>query len=90
MNELLSDARFWFTAMGLGLLGFVKYLWKKQEKRLDALEADAVRKDELQQLREDMEHRHDENRELLARIDASTTGTHQRIDQLYRDLRGRE
>lgn len=86
MNELLSDVRFWFTAMGLGLLGFVKYLWNKQEKRLAALEATAVRKEDIQQLRDDMERRHDENRETLARIDASTTGTHKRIDQLYRDL----
>jgi hypothetical protein len=86
MNELLADTRFWLVSLGAALLALIRYLWKRQERRLDALEADAVRKDEIKQLRQDMQARHEENRETLARIDASTTGTHERIDALYRDL----
>lgn len=61
VNELLSDVRFWFTAMGLGLLALVKILWTKHESRLDLLEADAVRRKEFDQLRADFQAKHEEN-----------------------------
>lgn len=61
VNDLFTDVRFWFTAMGLGLLGFVKLLWAKQEKRLEKLEGDVVRRAEFDQLREDFQLKHEEN-----------------------------
>lgn len=93
MNELLSDVRFWFTAMGLALVGLVKYLWNKQERRLAQLEADTVRRKEFDSLRSDMREEHAENSDRLDRIEteirAGITGTHRRLDDLYRDLIGR-
>lgn len=93
MNELLSDVRFWFTAMGLALVGLVKYLWNKQEKRLAKLEADSVRRQEFDSLRSDMRDEHAENTERLDRIEeeirTGITGTHRRLDDLYRDLMNR-
>jgi hypothetical protein len=58
---------------------------KREIKRIDLALADSVRKQEFEQLREDMNERHRENLDRLDRIDTATTGTHQRIDQLYRD-----
>lgn len=82
MNDLLSDTRFWLTTLGAGILALMRYLWKKQEKRLEQLEADAVRKGELEQLREDLDRRHAENRATLDRIETAVTGTHKRIDAI--------
>lgn len=65
MNELLSDVRFWFTAMALGLLGLLKVLWNKQEKRFEALEASVVRREEFERLRADFQEKHEENGEKL-------------------------
>lgn len=86
MNELLSDTRFWLVTLGAAIVGLMKYLLVGHTRRLDVLEAAAVRKHEFEQLRDDMERRHDENRETLAQIAEATTGTHARIDELYRDL----
>jgi hypothetical protein len=89
VNDLLSDVRFWFTAMGLGLVSLVKYLWAKQEKRLADLEANTVRREELEDLRADLRGEHEENSRRLDRIESGVTGTHKRLDELYRDLIGR-
>lgn len=99
VNELLADTRFWLTTLGAALLMLIRHLWKKQEKRLEDLEAIAVRKDELQKLREDMNQRHQENRnerdrlhkenrEALTEIRDSITGTHRRLDEFF--LHGRD
>jgi len=90
MNELLSDTRFWLITLGTGILLLVRYLFVKHtsetKERLDKLEADAVRRDEFDQLREDMNARHAENTKKLDDIMETATGTHRRIDDLYRDL----
>ena len=86
MNELLADTRFWFTALGAAVVGLIRYLWKKQEKRLDAMEADMVRRNEFERLRTDMREEHEENSSRLSRIETGVTGTHKRLDDLYRDL----
>lgn len=82
MNELLSDVRFWFTAMGLGLIGFVKYLWSQQAKRLDVLEADVVRRKEFDQLRADFQLKHEENTE---RLDTGFTRIESLIERNHQD-----
>jgi hypothetical protein len=90
VNELLSDTRFWLIALGTGILGLVRYLFVKHtsetKERLDKLESDAVRRSEFDQLREDMNQRHEQNTKKLDDIMETATGTHRRIDDLYRDL----
>lgn len=89
MNDLFNDPK----AIALWLLGslmsLMAWIGNKHVKRLEALEGTAVRKDELAQLRTDMERRHGENTAKLDNIDEGITGTHRRIDDLYRDLIGR-
>jgi hypothetical protein len=41
---------------------------------------------QLDELRGDMEKRHEENRETFDKIETATTGTHKLIVDLYRDL----
>jgi predicted AlkP superfamily phosphohydrolase/phosphomutase len=79
VNELLSDTRFWLTTMGAALVGLIRYLWKGQEKRLAAVEAEMVRRSEFEQLRDDISAK-------LDKIETGVTGTHRRMDDLYRDL----
>jgi hypothetical protein len=78
VNELLSDTRFWLTTMGAAIVGLVRYLWRRQEKRLDAVEAEMVRRKEFDQLTDKLDS-----------IETGITGTHKRIDDLYRDLMAR-
>ncbi len=68
MNDLLADARFWIVTLGLAVVAFVKYLWAKQEKRLDVLEASTVRRKEFEQLRADLRDEHAENSGKLDEI----------------------
>lgn len=79
--------------LAAGIVGWFVRLERRLGMALTRAEHEAIcerrnreLKDAVEGLREDVERRHDENREMLARIDASTTGTHKRIDQLYRDL----
>lgn len=86
MNDLFNDPKaiaLWLLAALMSLLGWVV---NKHVKRLEALEGTAVRKEELKQLRTDMDRRHTENSAKLDNIDKGITGTHRRIDDLYRDL----
>lgn len=87
MDDLLQDPKahsiFWGAV--LAVLGF---FGRREVNRIDRAIADSVRKQELSQLRLDMDQRHRENVERLDRIEAATTGTHSRIDDLYRDLPG--
>lgn len=78
MNELLSDVRFWFTAMGLGLLGLMRLVWNKTEKRIESLEADAVRRKEFDQLRADRMAQYQESRETWQRIEMKIDSNEER------------
>lgn len=89
MNDLLADARFWIVTLGLAVVTFVKYLWSRQEKRLDGMEADMVRRKEFDQFRVDQKEEHQENIGRLDDIKKEITGTNKRLDDLYRDLIGR-
>lgn len=66
--------------------GIVSWLFKREVRRIDRALAESVRRTEFEQLRKDMDRRHDENIDRLDRIDEATTGTHKRIDDLYCDL----
>jgi hypothetical protein len=68
MNELLADTKtvlLWlFGAIGslLGVLGLIAMsILKGYAKRISTLEAEAVRRVEFNQLREDFQSKHDEN-----------------------------
>jgi hypothetical protein len=69
--------------MGAALVGLIRYLWKGQERRLAAVEAEMVRRSEFEQLRADISTK-------LDTIEEGVTGTHRRIDDLYRDLMSRK
>lgn len=84
------------VTLGLILIGVIVRNERRQGKYLTREEHDKICADRntraeksLDELRGDMERRHDENRETLGRIDAATTGTHKRIDQLYLEFNRR-
>lgn len=74
-----------------GLLGF---LGRDVLKRVKHLEDTKVGKDDLAKLEKSMSEQrrsmHAENKERLESIGEGVTRTHERIDQLYRDLMGRD
>lgn len=90
MNEILSDTKSIILGLLAVLMSIITWIGKDHMKRLRALEADAVRKGDLEQLREDIKQdrlaMHQENTDKLDRIDETVTSTHQRIDALYRDM----
>lgn len=85
MDALLNDPK---LHSGLVAVLVAAGIWfvKREVARIDKALAGAVRRDELKQLRQDMDRRHEENSGRLERIETGVTGTHQRIDQLYCDL----
>lgn len=85
MEELLSDPRI-HSAVVAALVGFGSWFVKREVKRIDHSLANAVKRDELERLREDMDDRHEENRGDLTEIKEGVNMTHRRIDELYRDL----
>jgi hypothetical protein len=85
MNELLSDPKFTLAVVG-ALVGLLMWLGRGYTRRLEALEREAVRKMDLKELRDDLRREHAENSEKLESIETAVTGTHRRIDDLYRDL----
>lgn len=88
MNDFFSDPKSVLIAIVSILGGLVTFLFKRELRRIDKALAESVRRHEFTQLRGDMDRRHAENIERLDRIDDATTGTHKRIDELYRDLPG--
>ena len=89
MNEWINDPKlhsiFVATLVSLGV-----FLVKREVKRIDEGLANAVKRSELEQLRADMRREHQENIGRLDRIetaiDTGITGTHRRIDDLYKEL----
>lgn len=93
--ELLRSIVGWLFG---ALMGLVLFTWKKQTKdtetRLALIEANAAKKHEFEQLREDMQAEHAENvrrlEKIAEKIDTGITGTHQRIDSLFDRLADRD
>lgn len=92
MNELLTDPRF---ALGLvtllwGLTAVLARGYVTRLERLEMLERESAKKSDLAALREDLQRDHTQNTKNLTDIrDAITEGltrTHERIDDIYRDL----
>lgn len=64
-----------------------KVLTREEHERICQERNSRVEK-QLGEIREDMERRHEENRETFGKIETGITGTHRRLDDLYRDLIG--
>lgn len=88
MNEFFTDPKNITMAVLAIFGGIVSWFFKREVRRIDEALAESVRRPELEQLRKDMDSRHGENIDRLDRIETTTTGTHKRIDDLYRDLPG--
>lgn len=85
----------WVAVGGLALaiLGIAVRMERRMGKALTREEHEEICRQRnlrveksLDELRDDMERRHEENRETFDRIDTATTGTHKLILDLYRDL----
>lgn len=86
MNDLLTDPKAWVIGLLATLGGIVAWFFQRELSRIDRAIAESVKRDEFNALRADMDRRHNENVTKLDNIDSGITGTHQRIDALYRDL----
>lgn len=84
--DWLNDPKL-HSALTAAIVSLGVWFVKREVTRIDRALAQAVRRDELRQLREDMDRRHDENLARLDRIEESmesgNTGIHQRIDELF-------
>lgn len=90
MYEILSDTKSIILGLGALIMSLITYIGRVNLKRLRDLEASAVRRQELEELREalksDRHEMHQANQDKLNRIDETVTATHRRIDALYRDM----
>ena len=86
MNDLLTDPKAWVIGLLATLGGIVAWFFQRELSRIDRAIAESVKRDEFNALRADMGRRHNENVTKLDNINSGITGTHQRIDALYRDL----
>lgn len=84
------------AGLAIALIGIVVRLERRMGKALTREEHEAICKDrndrvekQINALRSDMERRHEENRDTFEKIETGITGTHRRLDDLYRDLIGR-
>lgn len=85
MNGLLTDPRF-TAAVVLTLVALISWIARGHSRRLETLEREAVRREDLDLLREESNERHQENSGKLNNIESGIRETHGRIDDLYRDL----
>lgn len=85
MNDLLNDPKLHSVGMVI-LMGIAGFFGRRELKRLDESIKDSVKRQEFDQLRKDMDTRHQENIGRLDQIGETAIQTHRRIDDLYRDL----
>jgi hypothetical protein len=62
-----------------------KALTREEHERI-CMERNARVERQLEDLREEFQSKHEENRENFNKIETGITGTHRRLDDLYRDL----
>jgi Ser/Thr protein kinase RdoA (MazF antagonist) len=79
MNDVFTDWKNAAITLLGALVAVLSFIGRGALKRLEWLEKNAATKADTNQ-------RHQENLERLDRIETATTGTHKRIDELYRDL----
>ena len=89
MDDWINDPKLHSTLVAI-LVAAGAWFVKREVRRIDQGLANAVKRSELEQLRADMRREHQENISRLDRIetaiDTGITGTHRRIDDLYKEL----
>ncbi len=90
MNDLFTDPKAWVLGLLTILGAAVAWFFQRELSRIDKAIAESVTRNELEQFRIDQRQEHEENKNTLREIKDGITGTHQRIDTLYRDLLGKE
>lgn len=83
MNDVLEKAIGALLALLMAILGL---LYRGTIKRLEVLEAEAVRTKELEASKAQQAQQHIDNCARLDRIDTSISGIHRRVDDLFREL----
>lgn len=83
MNALLEKAIGGLLAVLMTILGL---MYRGTMKRLEILEAEAVRTKELEASKQLQAQQHVDNCARLDRIDTSISGIHRRVDDLFREL----
>lgn len=83
MNDVLEKAIGGLLLLLMTILGL---LYRGTIKRLDILEAEAVRTKELDSREQQRMQQHIDNCARLDRIDSSISGIHKRVDDLFREL----
>lgn len=78
MDDLLTDPRLHSGVMAI-LVTAGGWFIRREMRRIDQAFMQSAKRDELHQLRLDLEQRHQENRGRLERIEG-------RVDELYRDM----
>jgi hypothetical protein len=85
MNDLINDPKAVAATMVI-LMSIAGFFGRRELRRLDKAIENSVRRREFEQLREDMDERHQENLQRLDKIDTAVTGTHQRVDTFLMKL----
>jgi hypothetical protein len=89
MDEWINDPKL-HSALVAILVAAGGWFVRREVKRIDEGLADAVKRSEFEQMRADLRQEHRENTGRLERIekaiDNGITGTHRRIDDLYKEL----
>jgi len=90
MNELLPEPKTVIGGLLAILMGLLAWLGKRMDRRVAELEKYSVPREELDkklaQMQQERQRMHDENTRRLEEISDTTTRTHERIDQIYRDM----
>lgn len=79
MYDILADPKALAICLLGGFVTLIAWIGRRELKRLDELDENAVR-------REEMETFHRDNVNRLDGIQATVESTHRRIDDIYRDL----
>lgn len=85
MDDLVNDPKVHSVLVAV-LVAAGGWFVRREVKRIDEALAEAVKRNELDQLRQESDARHRENKSTMGEIKQTVSETHRRIDQLYRDL----
>lgn len=86
MNELFPDAKsvvLWLGGLVMALGGFIL---RGYHKDIETLKRNSVSREDVQRMHEENKDKLDAIDETVIATQVSVTKTHERIDQLYRDL----
>jgi hypothetical protein len=90
MNDLLGDWKNIAIALLGALVSLGAWVFKRHLDEFKDLREKVATKSEVDVIRDEIQQRHDENVGRFDRVEDIVTGIHRRIDDLYRDLMGRD